>query len=1099
MGSKVIGGIQTAATGAILVASLMTNPAGWAIAAGAIVGFGVGYLTTKNTSLSLDTSPSSQTVRGSKEPARYAFGRFSTGGILFFCQEQSGEQDTNEWLHLAFYISEGAITSIDEIYLDEVNINTYIVSNIPTFDVNEASISEGTQRVYKGRVYTALQNMTAPLPIPYTIAGYDYWERGGKVDDLNKASYEVHINRTTCDPFMLENCSDWHDSMIGRNISWVRVSIKYCDEISSLPTFRFVGKGLAVYDPRTDTTEYSENPSLIGRHYLKEILKTPDDEIIDEYFIESANISDETVVNADGSASKRYVMGGIIGDNERRADIMGKIEDSCAGHFIRLGGRWGFIAGAYYGPYDLTITADDFLGEISFQTEVNNSDAINTVTGTFVDPDSSWEETDYPQAQNTEWADEDGTELTEDLNLSYVNNVYQAQRLAWINLKQRRAASVVNMNLNFMGYACRPGRIVRIYLPKLNIDGEFIVTNWSMGLENACQVAFQSYDADIFDDAVGEAYDPLGFVSLPTGGLVAPSDLAWTALLESVVAQGYLSWTPPTDTVDYYSITIRNTDEEVVQTYQVVGDTSICNVSGLTAGTYIMSVAAVSGIKKSGETTILSDINVPATPQIVTYTNTIDSITIIPSNPTTSINGGTYEYWFSISTVTNPLTEATKLGQGLSFTKQNLAFNTTYHFYIRSVNAYGYSGFYHLEASTSNDVSALLSALTNQITSSQLAEDLQSAIEDLPNIVNDITDLQGDVTGLEDNVNTLQGIIDELLGAPEYDVNETSIDAGEIRTYEGHLYRADVNMTSPIPVPTDTGYWTDLGEFTSIQEQLDEVSSQIVTLTGIVDGTARKTYALNSQYRRDDGSTELETLIANLRSDARFVEEVQVRADADEALAQRLTTAEASVDSLGSSLTELEQVVADNQSSTATALTALESQIDTAEGNIAANAGAINNLQTHVSNIDDELESTATALTALESTVIDPDTGLSSKASAQDLTEVSTTLDSVQAQRTLKVATQDSEGRYVLAGIALSADGTVSQSKIYMLADEIVLLNEEDGTATTPFIVSGGNVYINSAFINQLTASTITATSLIRSSDGKMVLDFTNKTITITV
>ena len=57
----------------------------------------------------------------------------------------------------------------------------------------------------------------------------------------------------------------------------------------------------------------------------------------------------------------------------------------------------------------------------------------------------------------------------------------------------------------------------------------------------------------------------------------------------------------------------------------------------------------------------------------------------------------------------------------------------------------------------------------------------------------------------------------------------------------------------------------------------------------------------------------------------------------------------------------------------------------------------------------------ATSITTLQSTVNNPTTGLSSKASAEDLTEVSTTLDSVRAQRTLKVAAQDSNGRYVLS------------------------------------------------------------------------------------
>ncbi len=997
--TTIVGGIA----GGLAVGALMTNPVGWAIAAGVVGGALLGNMLTPDIKIpevsGLGSEPSQTTARSSSEPVHYILGRTSTGGVFSFVEEEQGEQTDGEKLTIVYVLSQGSLDAIEQIYINEEPIENF--------------------------------------------------------GDL--ISYEIVTNPTTVNAYLLANCSGWKDTMIGKGMTWVRVTYTYDAEKfgSGVPSFRAVVRGInSIYDPRTETTGYSDNPVLHELWLLTTLKKVPLDEIDLPSFIAAANVCDEIVTNPDDTVSKRYTCHCVIGDNESRIAVEQKILATCAGQVNVIGGLHFIQVGVYYGSYDFTVDEDMIIGTVQLQTEVSNADAINTITGTFRDPLQMYQDSDFPQAQNATWVSDDGGESSEDLRLDYVTDVYQAQRLAWIALKRRRTAGMINTTLKFKGgYNCRPGRVVRINLPFYGIDGEYIVSQWNFNMQDGCNVLFKAYNADIFDDAVGVNYDPLPALTMPSGGIGSPTNLTWTPYTKAEVNQGILSWSAPANSagkVEYYSVTIRDSAENTVQNYQVVGTSTSCMINGLNAGSYTMGVYSKSALAKSGEAVISVDINTPAVPQVVTYSNTIDSITVIPSNPTTDINGGTYTYYFALSAVSNPLVEATRLGTGLTFTKQNLAFNTTYHFYIRSENAYGNSGFYHLEASTSSDVSALLSALTNQITSSQLAEDLQSAIEDLPNIVNDITNLQGDV-------NTLQGVIDELLGAPEYDENEASVDAGEMRMYEGHLYRADVNMISPIPIPTNTAYWTDLGEFTSIQEQLNEVSSQIVTLTGVAEGTARKTYALNSQYRQDDGSSELESLVANLRSDARFVEEVQVRASADKALAQRLTTAEASVDNLGSSLTELEQVVADNQSST------------------------------------------ATVLTALESTVTDPSTGLSSKASAEDLTEVSTTLDSVQAQRTVKVAAQDSEGRYVLAGISLSADGAVEQSKIYMLADEVAILNEADGTASAPFIVSGGNVYINSAFINQLTASTITATSLIRSSDGKMVLDFTNKTISITV
>ncbi|MGK9517787.1 hypothetical protein O6467_23840, partial [Salmonella enterica subsp. enterica] len=90
-----------------------------------------------------------------------------------------------------------------------------------------------------------------------------------------------------------------------------------------------------------------------------------------------------------------------------------------------------------------------------------NDAAINTVRGTFIDPSQSWTETDYPEVSVAEWIAEDGGEAAETLTYSYVTDAYQPQRLANIELRRRRAGGVITIPMNFSGYNCRPGRVVR--------------------------------------------------------------------------------------------------------------------------------------------------------------------------------------------------------------------------------------------------------------------------------------------------------------------------------------------------------------------------------------------------------------------------------------------------------------------------------------------------------------------------------------------------------------------------------------------------------------------------------------------------------------
>ncbi|WP_219824791.1 hypothetical protein, partial [Pseudomonas urethralis] len=99
-------------------------------------------------------------------------------------------------------------------------------------------------------------------------------------------------------------------------------------------------------------TGYSDNTALHMLWFLLARCKVPDDEIVFETFASAANVCDEAVANADGTAGIRYRTGCVIGADEQRTQVIQKLEESCAGQLIRVGGKWMMQAGAYYGPYD---------------------------------------------------------------------------------------------------------------------------------------------------------------------------------------------------------------------------------------------------------------------------------------------------------------------------------------------------------------------------------------------------------------------------------------------------------------------------------------------------------------------------------------------------------------------------------------------------------------------------------------------------------------------------------------------------------------------------------------------------------------------------
>ncbi|RUR38567.1 phage tail tip fiber protein [Vreelandella populi] len=587
-----------------------------------------------------------QIVKSSKEPARYVFGHIGVGGLQSWAQEQDGDQTEGEELYQVFALTEGSIERIDNVFLD--------------------------------------QN-------PIADAG-------------DRASYALLKNMSQADPYLLARSPGWRDTMIGRGLSAVRLTLRYDPEYfeTGLPTplVELHGRN-DIYDPRTGGYGYSDNVALVILWYVRNRLGVPDDEILWDSFREAANICDEWIINPDGSGERRYTMAGGFKADERKDRVLADLEAACAGTLLRIGGKFGLLVGAYYGPYDFTIDESMVIGPVSGQTEVSRADAVNTMRGKFVDPSQRWAETDYPPVVVDEWVAEDGGPIEDSLDLRFVTSAYQAQRLANIALRRKRAGGTLRIPLNFRGYACRPGRVIRVNLPTINVDGEFRVVNWEFSGTEGCVVTLQQEQAEIYDDAVGQPFDPFGFISLPAGGIGSPTGLRY--VLESVgeVIQGRLYWNP-VDAALHYNVVIKH-DGLAVQSAQVPAGVERCDIGGLEAGQYTAEVRARGRLGLSGPSGINFTINVPATPERVIFTRGNREVTLIPQLPPgASLGGGYYRfYWTPSEGATQP--QSQYLGDGLTFAHTGLAPATRYYYYVQSVNAYGASPFLRVDVETTNN------------------------------------------------------------------------------------------------------------------------------------------------------------------------------------------------------------------------------------------------------------------------------------------------------------------------------------------------------------------------------------------------------------
>lgn len=138
--------------------------------------------------------------------------------------------------------------------------------------------------------------------------------------------------------------------------------------------------------------------------------------------------------------------------------------------------------------------------------------------------------------------------------------------------------------------------------------------------------------------------------------------------------------------------------------------------------------------------------------------------------------------------------------------------------------------------------------------------------------------------------------------------------------------------------------------------------------------------------------------------------------------------------------------------------TALQSSIDTLALTVGDNTAAIQTEATNRASADSALSD---LITTLQTTVDGNTASISTQASS---------IDGLEAQYTVKVDVNGHVAGYGLAATAV--DGTPT-SEFIVVADKFAVARP--GGSSAPFVVDGGSVYIDSAFVRNLNADVITA------------------------
>ncbi|MFJ2710849.1 host specificity protein J [Pseudomonas sp. NPDC087346] len=538
-------------------------------------------------------------------------------------------------------------------------------------------------------------------------------------------------------------------------------------------------------------------------------------------------------------------------------------------------------------------------------------------------------------------------------------------------------------------------------------------------------------------------YDPSKFAHIDTGArleerpisvipiTVVPAPVSVSLSSTSSVAQGLavatmtISW-PAVDGAVGYDVEWRKDSGNWIK-LQRTGMTNV-DVVGIYAGAYVARVRAVSAFDISSiwRNSILTNLSgKQGLPPALAYLKTISKIYGIGLDwgfPPGAEDTQRTEIW---NNKVNDLATAVKLADFAypqsNHEMQNVVPGTSLFFWGRLVDRIGNVGPWYpvvngVNGQVSIDQSEYEKYFLGKIQESALGEQL----------LKEIGKISGDGEGsvnerLEEAKKELEDLIGEITDAMIYDPAKP-YGKGEVVRLDGRLFSA----IKAVPVgaaPPDPVFWYDMGTIAETTNamalQIQTHSMQIETIDGKVTAQASTMQALQAAWREDDGTGAMNEALNAYQSTASIVTNDKVRAEENLASATRITTIDAAVGKNAANLTILESAVATDKEATA-------QKIET----ISATA---NN---------------ATAKAEFASTAV---SGLNGKVSALTTIKTSTTVG----------------GRTVMAGLAIGVEGETQESQILAFAQRFAILDEVSGQIIAPFVVQGGQVFMNTAIISQ--------------------------------
>ena len=572
---------------------------------------------------------------------------------------------TNDYLYIALVLAEGEVESVTDLYIDD----------LPSTDAKYSGL-------VSWNVYLGTDDQTMP------------------------------------DTALLREANEfWTADHRLRGVAFLGVRLKWDEEaFAGIPDITAVVKGRKLYDPRTTTTVWSDNPALCIRDYLTNTRYgkgLPVSAIDDVAIAAAANACDESVTLYDGGGSGKLFTTNVVLDTSKSLfDNLNILLLGCRGFLPYSQGQYRLkIDGSRNSEF--TFTTDTIIGGIAIKGE-SKEDKFNRVTVKFPNPDANWQPDTaiWPPSGSTEettyLAEDGGVLLHEEIELDAITNYYQARDLARVILLRSRNAITCAIKTTSEALQLEVADVVSITHPTPGWTAKpFQVVGMQLAEDGTVDLALLEYDSTIYTWEEGTEQTAYPDTSLPdpfTVGTVSNITITETTSLGedgTVIPTGFIQWDASYDNlVNNYELQYKLTseaDSEFKSLFSSLNKYEFYNAEvGVSVTIRIRAINSlnVKGAFTTATFTINGDTTAPNAPTGLVATAGIKNIRLDWTNPSAKDLKIIDVYRHT----SNSSGSASKIASinSESFVDQNIAADTTYYYWLKaadySENVSGFSG-----------------------------------------------------------------------------------------------------------------------------------------------------------------------------------------------------------------------------------------------------------------------------------------------------------------------------------------------------------------------------------------------------------------------